>query len=361
VVLADLGADVIKVEATAGDPNRSIFRAYTAANRGKRAITIDLKTPEGVKIAQQLCTGADVVMNNFRPGVSARLGIDAKTLHALKPELIVLESVAYGNGGPRAEGAGFDMCFQALCGHDYRGGGMGNPPLWNRTSMVDFAAALIGAVGVLQRLYERARTGAGAEIGAGLMNTGLYLLSELVQNGAGQFAGAPSLNHEQTGYHPADQLYQAADGWLAIAARDEAMARRLLDVLQLAPVVSAPRQSWGPEVAALIGAAIKKRNRAELLDALAAADVWAEPCCTSGEEQNLRDADLQRLGAVATTEHPQFGTVRQLGLLVRLAAVPGAPSTRHAPLPGEHTEELLVELGLAPAAIAGLRERKIVK
>ena len=138
-MFADLGADVIKVEPVTGDPNRSIFRSYGSVNRGKRCITVDLKAPEGLKIAQQLCVAADVVTNNFRPGVSTRLGIDAKTLHALKPELIVLESAAYGSTGPKAEGAGFDMCFQALCGHDWRAGGVDNPPLWNRTSMVDFA------------------------------------------------------------------------------------------------------------------------------------------------------------------------------------------------------------------------------
>jgi crotonobetainyl-CoA:carnitine CoA-transferase CaiB-like acyl-CoA transferase len=361
VVLADLGADVVKVEATTGDPNRSIFRAYTAANRGKRAISIDLKTPEGVKIAQQLCAGADVVMNNFRPGVSARLGIDAKTLHALKPDLIVLESVAYGNGGPRAEGAGFDMCFQALCGHDFRAGGVGNPPLWNRTSMVDFAAALIGAVGVLQRLYERARTGAGAEVGAGLMNTGLYLLSELIQRPDTKFEGAPVLNHEQTGYHPAEQLYQAADGWLAIAARDEAMARRLVEVLKIGTKVSSARKAWGPEVAAVIAAAVSTRGQAELLAALAQADVWSEACSPSGESQNLRDPDLRRLGATVSTQHPQFGVVAQIGRLVRMTASSAAPAARHAPLPGEHTDELLTELGMPPEAIRDLRERKIVK
>jgi crotonobetainyl-CoA:carnitine CoA-transferase CaiB-like acyl-CoA transferase len=361
VVLADLGADVIKVEATTGDPNRSIFRAYTAANRGKRAITIDLKTPDGVKIAQQLCAGADVVMNNFRPGVSARLGIDAKTLHALKPDLIVLESVAYGNGGPRAEGAGFDMCFQALCGHDFRAGGVGNPPLWNRTSMVDFAAALIGAVGVLQRLYERARTGAGAEVGAGLMNTGLYLLSELIQRPDGPFEGAPALNHEQTGYHPAEQLYQAEDGWIAVAARDEAMARRLLQVLRIDTTVTSPRRAWGPEVATTIATAIRTRGQAELLEALSRAAVWAEACNPSGEADNLRDADLRRLGAVAPTQHPLFGAVHQIGRLVRFAGSITPPSARHAPLPGEHTEELLTELGFQPEAIRDLRERKIVK
>ena len=314
-----------------------------------------------MKIAQQLCAGADVVMNNFRPGVSARLGIDAKTLHALKPDLIVLESVAYGNGGPRAEGAGFDMCFQALCGHDFRAGGVGNPPLWNRTSMVDFAAALIGAVGVLQRLYERARTGAGAEVGAGLMNTGLYLLSELIQRPDAKFEGAPVLNHEQTGYHPAEQLYQAADGWIAIAARDEAMARRLVEALKIGTKVSSARKAWGPEVAAVIAAAVSTRGQAELLAALAQADVWSEACSPSGESQNLSDPDLRRLGATVSTEHPQFGVVAQIGRLVRMTATSAAPAARHAPLPGEHTDELLTELGMPPEAIRDLRERKIVK
>ena len=360
VLLADLGADVIKVESTAGDPNRSIFRAYTAANRCKRAIMLDLKAPDGLKIAQRLCMGADIVMNNFRPGVSARLGIDAKTLHALKPELIVLESAAYGSGGPRAEGAGFDMCFQALCGHDFRAGGAGNAPLWNRTSMVDFAAALIGAVGVLQKLYERARTGAGAEIGAGLMNTGLYLLSELIQHRDGHFEGAPLLNHEQTGYHPAEQLYQAADGWIAIAARDEAMARRLIGVLGIGRTVTAARSAWGPAEGEAIAAAIRERRQAELLEALARAEVWAEPCCVAGEKQNLTDPDLKRLGAVVTTQHPQFGSVAQIGQLVRLSAA-RADSAKHAPLPGEHTGELLAELGLKDPEVRELRERKIVR
>ena len=244
-LLADLGADVIKVELLTGDPNRNVFRSFTSANRGKRSIAIDLKLAEGIEIAQKLCVAADVVTNNFRPGVSARLGIDPKTLHALKPDLVVLESAAYGSTGPRAEGAGFDMCFQALCGHDWRAGRVGNPPLWNRSSMVDFAAGLIGEVAILQYLYQRARSGAGAALGAGLMNAGLSL-SELIQRSDGGFVGAEPLNHEQTGYHPAEQLYEAADGWLAVAARDAAMARRFLEVLNLGDRVSAPRENGTP-------------------------------------------------------------------------------------------------------------------
>ena len=103
------------------------------------------------------------------------------------------------------------------------------------------AAGLIGEVAVLQRLYQRARSGAGAAVGAGLLNAGLFLLSELVQRSDGQFVGAAPLNHEQTGYHPAEQLYEAADGWLAVAARDAAMARRMLDALNLGQRITAPR------------------------------------------------------------------------------------------------------------------------
>jgi crotonobetainyl-CoA:carnitine CoA-transferase CaiB-like acyl-CoA transferase len=360
MLLADFGADVIKVESMAGDPNRSIFRSYTSVNRGKRCVTVDLKTAEGVKIAQQLCVAADVVASNFRPGVTARLGIDAATLHRLKPDLIVLEAAAYGSSGPRADGAGFDMCFQALCGHDFRAGGEGNAPLWNRTSMVDFAGGLLGTIGVLDCLYRRALTGAGAEVGTSLLNAGLFLLSELIQKADGQFVGAPILNHAQTGLHPAEQLYEASDGWLAIAARDESMAQRLVEVLKLKGAIATPRAKWRDAEAAAIASAIKPRRLAELLGALERATVWAEACCVNGEQQNLRDAELERLGSVYNCNHPEFGAVRQIGPLVRLSAAERSPA-RHAPLTGEHTDALLAELGYAAAQIHSLRERRIIK
>jgi crotonobetainyl-CoA:carnitine CoA-transferase CaiB-like acyl-CoA transferase len=358
-LLTDLGADVIKVESLTGDPNRSVFRSFTSVNRGKRAISIDLKLPEGLKIAQRLCAAADVVTNNFRPGVSARLGIDPKTLHALKPDLIVLETSAYGSSGPRAEGAGFDMCFQALCGHDWRAGGVGNPPLWNRTSMVDFAAGLIGEVAVLQHLYQRARSGAGASVGGGLLSAGLYLMSEILQQSDGRFVGADPLNHEQTGYHPANQLYEAADGWLGVAARDDAMAKGLLDVLNLGQRVTTSRSAWNADVGRLIAEEIRKRRLDALVPALEAAGVWVEVCRDNGERDSLGDPDLQKLGTVYSAQHPKFGEVRQLGPLVRFSASTNT-RRRHAPLGGQHTDEVLTEVGFSSDEIKGLRERGIV-
>lgn len=359
-LFADLGADVIKVEPITGDPNRSIFRSYGSVNRGKRCVTVDLKAPEGLKIAKQLCVAADVVTNNFRPGVSARLGIDARTLQALKPELIVLESAAYGSTGPKAEGAGFDMCFQALCGHDWRAGGVDNPPLWNRTSMVDFAAGLLGSIAVLQHLYLRARTGAGAELGAGLMNAGLYLLSELVQKPTGEFSGAPPLNHEQTGFHPSEQFYEASDGWIALAARSDAMARSLVEALGLGGTITAPRSAWRDDAAQAIAAAVSKRPVAELLATLGKAGVWAETCCPNGEQTYLHDPDLERLGTVYRSSHPQFGDVRQIGPLCRLSDSPPL-AQGPAPIPNEHTDVVLAELGYTADAIKNLRERKVIK
>jgi len=161
LVMADLGAEVIKVETPAGDPNRSIFRSWSPVSRGKRAISVDLKHPEGLALAKKICMKSDIITSNFRTGVSARLGIDPASLHAAKPELIVLESPAYGSSGPLAERAGFDLVMQALCGHEYRAGGKGNEPLWNRTSMVDYGGGLLGAIGALAALYHRARTGEG--------------------------------------------------------------------------------------------------------------------------------------------------------------------------------------------------------
>ena len=252
------------------------------------------------------------------------------------------------------------MCFQALCGHDWRAGGVGNPPLWNRTSMVDFAGGLIGEVAVLQYLYQRARCGAGASIGGSLLNAGLYLLSELVQKSDGQYVGADPINHEQTGYDPANQLYEAADGWLAVAARDDAMAKKLLQVLNLGQRVTTARSAWNADVGRLIAQEIRNRRLDALVPALEAAGVWVEVCRDNGERDSLGDPDLRRLGTVYSAQHPKFGEVRQLGPLVRFSASENS-RRRHAPLAGEHSDEVLSELGYSPDEIKGLRERSVVR
>jgi crotonobetainyl-CoA:carnitine CoA-transferase CaiB-like acyl-CoA transferase len=359
IPLGDLGASVIKVEAVTGDPNRSVFRAFTSVNRGKRVIALDLKSKEGLDIARRLCRNADIAINNFKTGVSARLGIDAKSLHELNPDLIVLETAAYGSSGPKAERPGFDMVFQALCGHEYRAGGVGNAPLWNRTSMVDYAAGLLGGVAVLQHLLQRARTGGGAGLGVGLLNAGIYLLSELIALPDGRFIGAPLLNHEQTGYHPAEQMYEAADGWIAIAARDGATARRLIEVLRVNDLITRPAAEWDEEEGKAIAAAVRRRPLADLLSSLEDAQVWAEACRRDVQHRVLHDPDLVSTGTVYCSEHPDYGQLREIGPLFRLSRSSRA-GHGYAPLRGQHTRELLTELGYEAARIDDLYARKIV-
>jgi crotonobetainyl-CoA:carnitine CoA-transferase CaiB-like acyl-CoA transferase len=191
------------------------------------------------------------------------------------------------------------------------------------------------------------------------MNAGLYLMSELIEPAQGRFVGAPLVNQSQTGFHPREQFYEAADGWIAVAARDAAMAARLLGVLGLERQVTGAAAAWGDAAAAAIAAAIRKWPKADLLAALARADVWSEECCTDGETLNLGDDELLRLGTVYCSEHRKFGAVRQIGPLVRLSGARRA-RPREAPLAGQHTDEVLLELGYAASEIEALRAGKVV-
>jgi crotonobetainyl-CoA:carnitine CoA-transferase CaiB-like acyl-CoA transferase len=244
VMLSDLGTDVIKVESLTGDATRLVARCDASTNRGKRNIVLDLKSAAGADIARRLCASANLVMNNFRPGVSARLGLDPAELQRDFPGLATLECPAFGTHGPRAGEPGFDMAFQASCGHEVIAGGEGNPPLWNRSAMVDYCGGMLESIAALTCLYHQARTGGSASANVPLLHGSLYLLSELVQNAGGDFSGADPLNRTCTGRHPAEALYQVCDGWIAIAARDEETAGRLVEALKIGDRMPSNTDKW---------------------------------------------------------------------------------------------------------------------
>ena len=359
VALGDLGADVIKVEAMNPDPTRISFRMFSPANRGKRAITVNLKTDEGRSIAQRLCANADVVLSNFRAGAAARLGIDADSLRKTRPDLIVLETSAFGSAGPSATRGGFDPMMQAFCGHEVRFGGKGNPPLWNISAFVDFAAGLMGSVAIMVALYHRARTGGGARLDVSLLNTGIFLLSELIQTPDGTFHGAPLLNALRTGSIATESLYETCDGWIAVAARGNAAARRFAEVLDLADVAAKPGDVWAEDEAAAISSAVRRRQRGELLAALSAAGVWADICDPARSAAIINDSALIADGTVHRAQHPDYGHVTHLGPMFRFSRS-RREARKRAPLFGEHTRELLAELGYNCASIEDLFDKKVV-
>jgi crotonobetainyl-CoA:carnitine CoA-transferase CaiB-like acyl-CoA transferase len=359
VALGDLGADVIKVEAMNPDPTRVSFRMFSSANRGKRAITVNLKTDAGRSIAQRLCANADVVLSNFRAGAAARLGIDAASLRKTRPDLIVLETSAFGSAGPSATRGGFDPMMQAFCGHEVRFGGKGNPPLWNISVFVDFAAGLMGSVAMMVALYHRARTGGGARLDVSLLNTGIFLLSELIQTPDGTFRGAPPLNALRTGSIATESLYETCDGWIAVAARGDAAARRFAEVLDLADVAAKPSDAWAEAEGAAISSAVRGRQCGELLAALSAAGVWADSCDPARSAAIIDDPALIAAGTVHRVHHPDYGHVTYLGPLFRFSRSRREAQQR-APLFGEHTRELLAELGYDASSIEGLLDKKVV-
>jgi crotonobetainyl-CoA:carnitine CoA-transferase CaiB-like acyl-CoA transferase len=361
VLLGDLGAEVIKVEGLAGEVGRALFRAFACTNRGKRSICVDVKSPGGAEVVRRLVAWADIVHHNFRPGVSARLGIDAATLQRTRPEIIVGETSGYGPDGPKAQRSGFDMLFQAFCGHEFRGSGEGDLPLWNRSAIVDFGGGLLTAIGVLFALLNRRRGKAPPGIHVNLLDTGLYLMSELIQRADGSFAGAPRMNRALTGAHPAERLYQVADGWVAIVVRGEAMARRLGNALGIESELGADPAAWNEAGGEALAAALAPRTLAETVSLLDGAGIWHEIAYADQRDRALADQVLQKCGVVLRTEDPEFGDYRQIGPAFRFSRTPLAlDRVGQAPGRGQHTGEILAALGYTESEVAMLVAEKAV-
>jgi crotonobetainyl-CoA:carnitine CoA-transferase CaiB-like acyl-CoA transferase len=233
-----------------------------------------------------------------------------------------------------------------------------NPPLWNRTTMIDYTGALLGASAILHALLVRARTGVGAELHVPLVNAGIFLLSELIQHPDGSFVGAPQVNRYRTGFHPAEQMYRTADGWIALAVRGKEAARRLAEILRC-DRLREPLQSWGECESELIASALRDIPSDDILATLKNARIWAEKCSHSRASEALSDPALIARGTVHLSEHPQFGAMREFGSLFRLESSPVASSS-HTPLPGEHTRAVLAELGYEAAEIETLAMQCIV-
>ncbi len=355
LVLGDLGAEVFKFEGMGGDVNRSLLRAFACTNRGKRSLAVDIKSPDGPELLRRACLWADVVHHNSRPGVSKKLGVDATTLHARKPELIVEETSGYGLDGPKAQRAGFDMLFQAFCGHEFRGSGEGDVPLWNRSAIVDFGAGMLGAIGVLFALLQRRRGKPPPAIFVNLLDTGLYLMSELIQYADGSWAGAPRMNVEMTGPSPAESLYQTSDGWLAIAVRGDAMACRLANRLGLQDALATPVAGWGETERSALASAFQSLSLGEAQSGLAAANVWFEVSDVDRRDHAMADEELQRCGIVLRTQDRKYGDFRQIGPAFRFSRTPLRLDTRgHIPALGEHSHHILAALGYTRPEIDNL-------
>ncbi len=354
-LLAELGADVIKVEPIEGDPVRPMYRIIASVSRGKRSIAVDLKSAAGQAVVYRLLAGADVALHNMRVGVADRLGLGRAALRRANPDLVILESTAYGRTGPRARQAGFDPVFQGSCGHSIRSGGRGNAPTIHNLPVVDYGNGALGAVAVLHGLLVRAAGGPALDLDISLLGSSLYMLSELVERPDGTWVGAPPVNPAQTGFHPAEQMYQASDDWIALSARSPEAADGLCRVLGLD--LGDARQ-WGDAEATAIAEAIATRPAAPLREALEAVGVFTEACAPDGRVL-LANAEARNIGLVVAGPHERYGEVAAIGPLIRFDRPLGAVF-QDFPGIGEDTRAILAELGLGEEEIEGLFAAKVV-
>jgi crotonobetainyl-CoA:carnitine CoA-transferase CaiB-like acyl-CoA transferase len=385
MLLADLGADVIKVEPPDGDATRTwgppwvgdeaagtrTAAYFLAVNRNKRSIRLDLRTDAGAAVLRRILGRADVLVENFRPGGLERLGFDDASLSRLNAGLVHLAISGYGTTGAAAARPGYDAVVQAMGGLMSITGGpteSGGEPTKVGVAISDVVSGLFGAVAILAGLIERGGLGRGGNGGPGqrvdvsLLASTLAILVNQAQNAF--VTGVAPGRHGNA--HPNIVPYQTfatADGHLVVAVGSERQWRSLCAALSLDGLddprfaTNGGRVEHRDELLPLLAAAFAARPTAEWEAILEGAEVPFGPIRDVLEAfESPEAADLEMS---AELEHPAFGVVRQAGIPLRFERTPGAIRTA-PPLLGEHTDAVLEELGYDPTAIAGMRERGVV-
>jgi formyl-CoA transferase len=370
MMLADLGATVVKVEPPGGDSTRQMpgaagndTPAFNAVNRGKRSIVLNLKTVEARDAFVRLARSSDIVIENYRPGVMASLGLDYFTLSTANPRLIYASISGYGQTGPQRNKGGFDLIAQGVAGIMSVTGEPGGPPMKAGLPITDLGAGLFALVGILAALQHRERTGVGQQIDTSLVDAGVALsVWEATQyfSGGGVPAALGSAHRMNAPY----QAIRCADGYITLGAANDRLFLRLAAVLghsewadDDAFAENAGRVRNHRALAERIEAITLAKSRAYWLGLLDANEI---PCGPINDyAQVFDDPQVQAREMVVETDHPSLGRLRTLGSPIKMSATPPDVS-RRAPQLGEHTDAVLTEAGFSAAEIAALRQAKAI-
>ncbi|MBS1254998.1 MAG: Acetyl-CoA:oxalate CoA-transferase [Deltaproteobacteria bacterium] len=356
LMLADMGADVIKLEkAPAGDDSRRFLppdidgesAAFMMMNRNKRGIVVDLKTEDGKQVLSRLLAKADVVIENYRKGTMERLGLGYESLKKTNPGLIYCEISGFGRTGPYAERGGFDLIAQGMSGlMSITGEAPGRPPIKCGAPMADITAGILGAMGVLAAYIERAKTGKGQRVDTSLFEAGIvhtYWQSAIAM-ASGTSPGPMGSAHPLNAPYEA---FETSDGWITLGAANQANWLKLLDLIAAPELGEDPRFKDNHdrithrfELAGALAPIFLTRTSDEWLSRLEAAGVPAGPVLDVAEMH--RDPQTLAREMVTEVPHTKLGLVKTLGAPVKFSATPGGV-THGAPLLGEHTREVLSE------------------
>ncbi|HEX4531940.1 MAG TPA: CoA transferase [Acidimicrobiia bacterium] len=352
-LLADLGANVIKVNALR-DPFWQQNHIAYGCNRGKRSIGIDLKTAEGLAVLHRLVERADVVHSNMRRDALHRLKIDEASLREINPSLIYVHTRGFDRG-PRSDSPGNDQTGCSLAGVTYEDGGChdGGRPFWGLTSLGDTGNGFLSAIGVLQALYHRKRTGVAQSVDTSILNAGLLCASMASLRPDGTPLPRPQLDGMQLGLSPRYRLYETSDGWVclaALSAEDRAALAAALGVADL------PADD---ELTDVLEPWFASRTAS---DAFATLDGHRVPCEIADGDFGVRvhdDPEMQALGLVVKQQHPKLGRFEHFGVTLEFSDTPqrifGPP-----PVVGQHTREIMHDYGYDDADVDKLLESKAV-
>jgi crotonobetainyl-CoA:carnitine CoA-transferase CaiB-like acyl-CoA transferase len=363
--LADMGADVIKVEARELIEGDSTSMGFDFLNlqRNKRAMTLDLKHPRGVEILKRLVTRADVLVENFRPDVKHRLGIDYEALSAINARLVYGSISGFGQTGPYRDRPGYDQIAQGLGGLMSITGLPGQGPVRVGIPVADLAAGLFLAQGILVALLERERSGRGQWVHSSLLQAMVTMLDFQ----AGRWLIDAEIPPQAGNDHPTGiptGVFTTADGHINIAASGQVMYRRLCEAIGATHLLNDPRfktmaersrnrQAMNQELDKVLAA----RRSADWIEVLNKAGVPSGPILNV--KQVFEDPQVQHLGLAQPIRHPERGEIRVQGLPVALSRTPGAVR-RPAPTHGQHTDEILAEAGYSREEIEAFRRAGVV-
>lgn len=369
--LGDLGADVVKVEPVTGEWQRhasaggargnKINVSFLSLNRNKRSLAVDLKAPDGKALLMDMVKTADVFLQNYRPGVAARLGVDYETLSAINPRLIYVSMSGYGEDGPYKNYPGQDLLLQSMSGAMMSSGAADQPPSPAGQFLVDSVAAYTAFEGVLAALFHRERTGEGQKVEVNMLDAiATIQMQELSVFTVGNKPQTRSAEPHAHCYIRAPYgVFETTDGYVTVA---------MANLQKLGKVIADPffdgldeeTDSWThrDEIYGRVKTALKTRSSADWLKDMREVDIWCGP--VYGYEELVNDPQIAHNGTFVEYDHPTEGRVKTPGFPIKFSKTP-SKIERGAPLVGEHSREILREAGKSDAEIEALISAGVVK